>query len=834
MASDRVRVSLLDVGAREYGDAVLLQFGDTSVMIDGAHVGDDKGDATHPGIPAQLGRLLDQPGPPYKVDLLIVSHTHQDHVGCLPDLVHKDLLRCRWALMSHPGAAFGRAVGEPSPIDAMDNDKVRAVLAGLREEAPHPATTDLELLEMLDAAKSLEERYIKMLSELEAAGSQVVVPANPTGTEVSALLTEFDHLGLSILGPTPALLAATAEGIRGAMDSMFDAVVDLVDVDADASETDLFRRLLGPTFDGLDARDRPGNLVNLQSYTTTFEFSGVKLLLAGDMQFSDPQSGNDDIDDAVGELRAKVAANAPYSFVKLSHHGSGNGFDAQILEEMGTTKLYGISAGAHSSHHPDPEVLQLLESHKRKLSWVRSDRNGLTTVTFNKGRSRIRTSQGKKNDPQPNEVDAGTTPEASEVIAEPTVSQPLITAAGQVEVTTRIPNTPTTVRVTIEVDPEKVTARADPIRPLSSVGDFKLGSGRELPKLVFATNSEALAGNVGELEAAAAVEAIRSSGQTLVEMPPPNHDPTDALAAMRSALKDNPEATGVVLVGGYNVVPSTRMDCIPAEIRSKLGVTGDPDDFIVWSDDAFGDADNDQFPELPVSRIPDGRDGGLLRTAISVTPSQPTRVRSGIRNVHRPFAGDIYSTLSGDREFLVSEPYVFEAGSSAGVDGGLVYFMLHGDWNDSSRFWGEDTGGVEAVNVGNVPSDMGGATVFGGCCWGALTVDTPASKVVLGRPFGQKSPNASIALSVLRRGALAYVGCTGAHYSPVDAPYEYFGGPMHRSFWKGIGEGMGPAQALFDAKAEYAAKMPHGMNRPLEVAIEYKTLRQFSCLGLGW
>jgi hypothetical protein len=113
-------------------------------------------------------------------------------------------------------------------------------------------------------------------------------------------------------------------------------------------------------------------------------------------------------------------------------------------------------------------------------------------------------------------------------------------------------------------------------------------------------------------------------------------------------------------------------------------------------------------------------------------------------------------------------------------------------------------------------------------------VDTPANKVVLGRPFGQKTPNASMALSVLRRGALAYVGCTGAHYSPVDAPYGYFGGPMHRSFWKGIGEGRGPAQALFDAKAQYASEMPHGMNRPLEVAIEYKTLRQFSCLGLGW
>jgi hypothetical protein len=91
-----------------------------------------------------------------------------------------------------------------------------------------------------------------------------------------------------------------------------------------------------------------------------------------------------------------------------------------------------------------------------------------------------------------------------------------------------------------------------------------------------------------------------------------------------------------------------------------------------------------------------------------------------------------------------------------------------------------------------------------------------------------------MALSFLRRGALAFVGCTGAHYSPVDEPYDYFGGPMHRAFWTTIGAGEPPARALFAAKQEYARNLPHGLTRPIPVAVEYKTLRQFTCLGLGW
>jgi hypothetical protein len=182
----------------------------------------------------------------------------------------------------------------------------------------------------------------------------------------------------------------------------------------------------------------------------------------------------------------------------------------------------------------------------------------------------------------------------------------------------------------------------------------------------------------------------------------------------------------------------------------------------------------------------------------------------------------------------VSQPATFDQQPTISLDGERVYLMLHGDWVDGGRFWGEDTpNNVEAVNTSNIPSSFQGV-VFTGCCWGALTADTPASRVVPGRSYGQKTAESSMALAFLLRGATAFIGCTGAHYSPTEPPFRYFGGPMHEAFWAFYDQGKSPAQALFEAKQQFAAEMPHGQSRPLLQAIEYKIWRQYTCLGLGW
>jgi hypothetical protein len=319
----------------------------------------------------------------------------------------------------------------------------------------------------------------------------------------------------------------------------------------------------------------------------------------------------------------------------------------------------------------------------------------------------------------------------------------------------------------------------------------------------------------------------------LYDLPPEATDSGPrALTLVREQLRARGDLRGVVIVGGYDVVPSQHRDCLPASLRAGLGATEDPDNFIVWSDDGYGDSGDPGTPPLPVSRVPDGRSATLLFAALAAGDAARGASRRGVRNVARPFADEIFAALRGQDALMVSQPTTYEV--TPPLDADLVYIMLHGDWLDASRFWGEGTqNNVEAVNLTNIPQP-GARVVFTGCCWGALTVDQPAQHSLPGTPPAPRVATASIALRFLEAGATAFVGCTGAHYSPTQSPYGYFGGPMHEAYWRSLAAGDSPAEALLSAKADYIRGFPHGRASQAQQAIEYKILHQYTCLGLGW
>ena len=76
------------------------------------------------------------------------------------------------------------------------------------------------------------------------------------------------------------------------------------------------------------------------------------------------------------------------------------------------------------------------------------------------------------------------------------------------------------------------------------------------------------------------------------------------------------------------------------------------------------------------------------------------------------------------------------------------------------------------------------------------------------------------------------IGCTGAHYSPPEADPNAASGRLHRTLWQNLNSGKTPAQSLFDAKYDYADNVVK-LTDPKALAIAYKTLNQFTCLGLG-
>lgn len=366
---------------------------------------------------------------------------------------------------------------------------------------------------------------------------------------------------------------------------------------------------------------------------------------------------------------------------------------------------------------------------------------------------------------------------------------------------------------------------------------MQVGGGRTLPKLLFVTNQSKLVANIGTQEAADVLRSVAAAGAVLYL---PDGISTAAMAAshVRSTLASK-QFEGVVILGGYDVVPADRLDVLDPATRAAIVAAGysgqDADDFIVWNDDLYADVDGDRLPELPLSRIPDARSANLVRAALGAIAFS-VGSRFGVRNLHREFAAEVFDELvPGQGDLNVSEPF-----SPSDVTGGVtdraVYLMLHGSARDASQFWGERRSGaaIEAIAVENISSSAPGAVIYTGCCWGSLAMSPTAALAKATTPLRPRNAQDSIAMAFLNAGALAFVGCTGSHYSPIAPPFDYFGGPMHVAFWKELRKGHPPAKALFLAKESYASRIPHGRNDIFSRAVELKILRQYACLGLGW
>jgi hypothetical protein len=573
------------------------------------------------------------------------------------------------------------------------------------------------------------------------------------------------------------------------------------------------------------------------------------------MQFAEP--GIPDIEDSVGQLRRSVAAGGPYVFAKTPHHTSHNGTNEAILQEWGWPPLLGHSGGYNDPDHPFPKTLDLLKglSRQHDFTYARTDRNGVITVDPVHGE--ISGQRNRLNDFTPN-----TRPDdisAAQVTAMQPASPPgamsaAIASNEYVEITfVRIPYAAGRVSVDdhkieiarpVSVEPEGGTGisvppggRTPPPRvgepttsrssdPASARGRTILGGGRNLPKLLFVTDPERLKRNIGQ-DSDRALDIIRQAGHRVVAGPAPT-----LIAASRAGLQDN-TFQGVVLLGGYDVVPSQRVDALGADLRARIPanmIARDRDGFIVWSDDAYGDRDGDFVPEVPVSRIPDARLGSFFLGVLTAPGAGPAG-KFGLRNRERPFAEPIYAAIPGNDPMQVSEPQGPDPAQREAASRMHVYFMLHGDYRNSTIFWGEDDNGpTPAIDVTCLPSANLGVA-FAGCCWGALTVSEPAF-------LASDSPTPrmverSIALSLLKAGARAFVGTTGVHYSPGEEG-GFFGGPLHAAFWDEIGQGRGPALALFNARRRYLLDIPHGRPALWNLAVERKLYTQFTCLGLGW
>jgi hypothetical protein len=830
------RITILDVGDREYGECLLIETGGRRILIDGSHQGDDQDAGTYRGIARQLRDLTGEQK--VALDLLVVSHAHADHVGSLPDLVAAGVIESQWAFLPDPDLAWGRQPGQPAPDLA---DPVRAAIAGLREEDPSAETfaDDAALALFLSDSVSLEKRYADLIADLGQQGTKIVRHGSD---DEAPLVADFSAIGLQILGPSLEQMKLTAQLMGEAIDAFASDALKTADrlPDVDDHGLALYRSLRAtPAADA--PKSRPGNMVNLQSASLALLLQGRRAFFGGDMELADPESANLQLRAEVTALRARIRAQGTYSYAQLGHHGSANATSSGTLDDLGQPRLVGMSAGRASDKHPSSDVLQLLALGGQQ--WVRTDRNGQIIIEprGSKGWT-LRPARGTVNDPTPPGADAHVAPTpaaaptpivgpsspapsslAASVKASP-VPSPTSPRSDAVEVTIR---TSRPVVVTIRLDDPGAGSAGDSAATIrADAPALSLAAGRQLPRLLYVTDPNRLAANVGASETDQVMAALRAAPGHLVEV-----DGSGSPEAIRAALEGSiADVEGVVIVGGYDVVSSEVVDTLPAGLATSISREGDADQFVVWSDDRYGQRPG--ATALPISRVPDGHSAQLLYRALS-TPGPRARSASGVRNINRPFAETVYTALQGGSPLLVSEP-LLAAEARGRLAGDTVYFMLHGYWRDGTRFWGEAGAAYpEAMNVASVDAQPGNV-VFSGACWGALTVGTQAMRYTPGSPLGSRGPTESIALAYLAGGASAFVGCTGSHYSPSNPPYRSAGAPIHLSFFTYLSTGLAPAAALAQAKLDYVAAMPHSDTGPGALAVEHKLVWEFTCLGLGW
>lgn len=451
-------IHLLDPGAVKYGDSILCNVGQKWILVDGARSTSTRAtSSTVLGAQINHRPLQDQIAAKrggMHVDLLVITHCHSDHVGCLPELIEDHGLTFDWALVADSQLGFGLGVDEDLPDPDAMSDEMKLRLA-LREE-PLRDGTDEEIAQFILDSASEYNAYRTLLESIEGSiGERMVVYKGPSEAEspgLDALLAAFTSAELRVLGPTQDQLLLCSEALTGRATDAEESIGEVLA--GSNSLVNAYRELLGRESDALadDPDGDNGNAVNCQSIILSLGAGGKRFLLTGDMQFTRTYLGPD-VDDEMEAMLAAIEADGPYNFVKLSHHGATNGQNEGLLRSWGAKRL-AISTGSRSNQHPTPATLDALRRLKPDgFRWIRTDMNGICTYKLSdSGTGSLSKERGFVND----DTEAANRDSAGvEVRPAPVTTTALVTgsASGNVEVTIRIPNQKTRVSFTIEIDP---------------------------------------------------------------------------------------------------------------------------------------------------------------------------------------------------------------------------------------------------------------------------------------------------------------------------------------------------------------------------------------------
>lgn len=384
------------MGTGQYGDCIVCRRSDRSILIDGGRPGDETDNQGAETIPDQLAEIFGHPAP-FAFDLLVVTHVHVDHTGCLPAMVKKGIVTAKHALVADVDLAYGRVKGAEKFSLAGLTAAELAALAAVREEAAFEGLSDVAAESLIAKAAGQEGRYGDMIDTLKNAGTKV----EPfVGQDLSRLEQTFADFEIKFLGPTANHLEICARAIANGLKKNSDLLKEWPALVKETDPVAIFRMLTQSEELGLLAdKSRPGNALNNQSIVISLGSGNGRVLLTGDMQFAEPDLGA--VDAEMERLRAAIRARGPYAFAKVAHHGSGNAFNPSVIDDVGA-KYLGISGGEHGADHPSSSVLKLLREKEKELKWARTDKNGCIHARITEAGVEVKIAKGKLNDSTPN------------------------------------------------------------------------------------------------------------------------------------------------------------------------------------------------------------------------------------------------------------------------------------------------------------------------------------------------------------------------------------------------------------------------------------------------
>jgi hypothetical protein len=248
----------------------------------------------------------------------------------------------------------------------------------------------------------------------------------------------------------------------------------------------------------------------------------------------------------------------------------------------------------------------------------------------------------------------------------------------------------------------------------------------------------------------------------------------------------------IQIIGGNEVVPFA---IIPNPVAEMF-----PEEAEEWdlekefhTDDVYADLTSDSYIDVPIARIPDGRSLDLLIRQIE-GKSVPKQGAFGLANKERTYAGPIMDIFDDEHDIYWSPDYNSDAFSVGDVNVENVYFVLHGDMNDTSVWKGPEVDPDEDLPIAfKVSQAYSQGTILTGVCYGAY--------------INGKTPADSICLRFLRSGAKAFIGCTGSHWSSAYNETTNDGPLFHGIFFEYLMTGMKPSLAFYNAKLDYAIKV---------------------------